>query len=146
VRRFLAHVVKMATQMYLNIAVKNLDNSIAFFKKLGFSFNSKFTDKNATCLVISKEINVMLLTEMFFKSFIKNKKLINAKKECESIIGIHVGNRKEVDTLFSKSIKAGGKKGNNGYDYGWMYGKTFEDLDGHIWEVFYMDIKKMPKG
>ncbi len=134
----------MAKQLYLNIAVKNLPKTMAFFRKLGFSYNMKFTNKNAACLVISKEINVMLLTEKFFKTFVE-KRIINPKKECEAIMGIGVSSRKEVDSMFSKAIAAGGKKGKDGYDYGWMYGKTFEDLDGHIWEVFFMDIKKMPK-
>jgi uncharacterized protein len=134
----------MAKQMYLNIAVKDLKKTMAFFKTLGFSYNMKFTDKNAACLIISKEINVMLLTEKFFKTFVK-KRIINPKKECEAILGLGVSSRKDVDSIYSKAIKAGGKKGNEGYDHGWMYGKTFEDLDGHIWEAFYMDIKKMPK-
>lgn len=136
----------MAKQMYLNIAVKNLPQSMAFFRKLGFSYNMKFTNKNAACLVISKNINVMLLTNKFFKTFVEKKKIVDPKKECEAIMGLAVSSRKEVDSMFSKAIKAGGKKGKDGYDYGWAYGKTFENLDGHIWEVFSMDIKKMPKG
>ena len=134
----------MAKQMFLNIAIKDLAKSVGFFKKLGFTFDKKFTNKDATCMIVGKDIYVMLLTQKFFKTFVK-KRIINPKKECEGIIGIHVGSKKEVDILFSKAIKAGGRKDKEGYDYGWMYGKTFEDLDGHIWEVFYMNVNKMPK-
>jgi len=86
----------------------------------------------------------MLLVEKFFKTFTK-KKIANAHKTAESIIGITAESRKEVDNLLKKALSIGAKPANKPYDHGWMYGASFQDLDGHIWEIFFMDISKMPK-
>ena len=123
----------MAKQIFVNLPVKDLNKTIKFFTKLGFKFNPKFTDENATCMIIGKNIFVMLLVERFFKTFIK-KEIANTSKT------------KEVDEMISKVIKAGGKEAREAQDHGWMYGRAFEDLDGHIWEIFYMDESKMPGG
>lgn len=134
----------MAKQMFLNIPVKNLTASIDFFTKVGFSFNPEFTDENATCMIIGENIFSMLLTEKFFQTFTK-KEISDTSKTIEGIIGIAVESREEVDNIVQKAIGAGGKETRDAYDYGWMYGRTFEDLDGHTWEFFFMDESKAPK-
>ena len=134
----------MPREMYLNLPVKNLGKTIKFFTKVGFKFNKQFTDKNATCMIIGKNIFVMLLVEKFFKTFIK-KKISNAKKNTEALIGIAVGSRKEVDKMVNSAMKAGGKETKKAQDHGWMYTRTFEDLDGHTWEIFYMNMKAFKK-
>ncbi len=134
----------MAKQLFINLPVKDLKKTITFFKKLGFTFNKKFTDKNAACMIIGKDIFAMLITENFFENFTK-KKIADAKKTTEVIVAVSFEQRKDVDRIFNFALKAGGKQFRPTQDMGWMYLKTFEDLDGHIWELFHMDAKKMPK-
>ena len=133
-----------AKQIFVNLPVKNLDKSIEFFTKVGFKFNPQFTDKNATCMIIGENIFAMLLVEDFFKTFIK-KPISDAKKSTEVLLALSVDSRKEADEIAIKAIKAGGTEPRPAQDYGWMYGRSFQDLDGHIWEVFYMDESKRPK-
>ena len=135
----------MAKGIYVNLPVKDLKKSMAFFSKLGFKFNPTFTDKNAACMVIGKNIYSMLLVEKFFKGFTK-RKILNAHKSTEVLIAIEVSSRKAVSDMVSKVVKAGGKTYRKADDHGWMYSHIFCDLDGHQWEPFYMDMKKMPKG
>ncbi len=134
----------MAKQIFVNLPVKNLDKTIEFFTKLGFKFNPQFTDKNATCMIIGKNIFAMLLIEKFFKRFTK-KKIYNAKKNTGAILALSVESRKKVDEMVKKVIAAGGKETRKAEDYGWMYGRAFEDINGHLWEVFYMNESKMPE-
>src|SRR3989338_1602916 len=134
----------MAKQMYLNLPVENLNASIDFFTKLGFEFNPQFTDENATCMIVSDDIYVMLLAKKFFKSFIK-KEIADATKTTEALIGISVESREEVDAMVEAAIDFGGKEPREASDHGWMYNRAFEDLDGHIWEVIYMNEDEMPK-
>ena len=134
----------MVKQIFVNLPVKDLNKTIEFFAKLGFKFNPKFTDKNATCMIVGENIFAMLLVEKLFKTFIK-KEIADAHKTTESIIGITAESRNEVDNLLKKAMSAGAKPANNPYDHGWVYGASFHDLDGHIWEVFYMDESKMPE-
>ena len=134
----------MAKQIYLNLPVKDLNKSIEFFSKLGFSFNPKFTDANATCMNVGENIYVMLLVEKFFQTFTK-KEIANAHKTVESIIGITAESKNDVDKMLKKALSIGAKPANKPYDHGWMYGASFEDLDGHIWEIFFMDESKMPE-
>ena len=133
----------MAKQIFLNLSVKDLQKTIHFFTTLGFTFNPQFTDKNATCMIIGENIFAMLLVEPFFKTFIK-KEIGDAKINTEVILGITAESRMEVDEILQKALKAGGREPREAQDHGWMYGRSFEDLDGHIWEVFYMDLPKMP--
>src|SRR3989344_1630684 len=135
----------MAKQIFVNLPVKDLNKTIKFFTKLGFKFNPKFTDENATCMIIGKNIFVMLLVERFFKTFIK-KEIANASKTTEVLLALTAESREEVDEMISKVIGAGGKETREAQDHGWMYGRAFEDLDWHIWEIFYMDESKMPGG
>ena len=133
----------MSTQIFVNLPVKDLEKSKKFFKKLGYTFNPQFTDKNAACLVISDEIYVMLLVKKFFKSFLRKRELVNAKKSTEAILALSAESKKEVDALLKKAIAAGGKIHRPTEEQGSMYGRSFEDLDGHIWEVFWMDLSQL---
>ncbi|MDZ7626043.1 MAG: VOC family protein [Ignavibacteriaceae bacterium] len=133
----------MSKQIFINLPVKDLKKSISFFKKLGFKFNSQFTDDKAACMIIGENIYSMLLLEKFFKGFTK-KKVADAKKTTEVLIAIDVKSRKDVDRMIKKAVAAGGSLYNKPQDHGWMYGHSFADLDGHQWEVLYMDESKMP--
>jgi len=133
----------METKIFLNLAVKDLNKAISFFTELGFSFNSKFTNDKGTCLIIGPNINVMLLVEEFYKTF-TDKEICNTDTSSEVLISISVETREKVDEMIEKAVKAGGTDYNRANDYGWMYQKTFLDLDGHHWEVFFMDESQIP--
>ena len=108
------------------------------FTKLGFKFNPQFTDKNATCMIISEDIFVMLLVEEFFKTFTK-KEICNTSKNIEAIIALSAESRENVDEMINKAIEAGGTETRKPQDHGWMYDRAFEDIDGHLWEIIYMN-------
>ncbi len=128
----------MATQIFVNLPVKDLAKSVTFFTHLGYSFNPQFTDENATCMIISDEIFVMLLVEPFFKSFTK-KELVDTSKSTEVILCLSAGDKEQVDLLVKKAVEAGGSVPNPKQDQGFMYSHGFQDLDGHLWEIMYMD-------
>lgn len=132
----------MAKQIFVNLPVKVLKKTTAFFSKLGFAFNPQFTDGNAACLVIGENIFAMLLVEKFFKSFTK-KDIIDASGSIEVILAISVESREEVDKMIGNAIEAGGIEPRESQDHGWMYGRSFQDIDGHLWEVFFMDESAM---
>jgi hypothetical protein len=134
----------MARQIYVNLPVKDLKKTIEFFTKLGFTFNPQFTDENATCMIIGEDSFVMLLVEKFFKTFTK-KETCDTSKNTEVIMAITAENREKVDQLINKVIAAGGKESRAPQDHGWMYGRSFEDIDGHLWEVFWMDESAIKK-
>ena len=134
----------MAAKIFVNLPVEDLNKTIKFFTKLGFKFNPQFTDINGTCMIVCENILVMLLVEKFFKTFTK-KEICDAWKSTEVILALAVESRKEVDEMITKAIKAGGKEPREPQDHGWTYGRSFEDINGHIWEVFYMDIGAMPE-
>jgi predicted lactoylglutathione lyase len=129
----------MATKIFVNLPVKDLDKTKNFFSKLGYAFNSQFTDDKAACLVISEDIYAMLLTEPFFKGFIPNKEISDTTKTKEVLIALSTDSKKQVDELIDKAIAAGGKQFREPEDHGFMYSRRFEDLDGHVWEVLWMD-------
>lgn len=128
----------MSQKIFVNLPVKDLNKSIEFFTKLGYTFNPKFTDQNATCMIVSDDIYVMLLTEKFFRTF-TNKEISDAKKSTEVLISLTAENKEAVNQFMAIALDAGGKEPREAQDHGWMYGRSFEDLDGHIWEIFYMD-------
>lgn len=134
----------MPKQIFVNLPVKNLDKSMAFFKALGFKFNAQFTDKTAACMVISDTIFAMLLTHAKFKEFTK-KPIADAKKSTEVLIALSVDSKAHVKRYVEKAMAAGGKQARPAKDHGFMVEHAFEDLDGHIWEVFWMDPKTIPK-
>jgi uncharacterized protein len=127
-----------ANQIFVNLPVKDLNKSIAFFTELGFDFNAQFTDDKATCMVINDNIFVMLLVESFFKTFIK-KDIADASATTEVILALSAKSRGEVDELVHKALAAGGTASNDPIDHGFMYSWSFQDIDGHLWELVYMD-------
>ncbi|GEO09086.1 VOC family protein [Segetibacter aerophilus] len=128
----------MATKIFVNLPVKNLNKSIEFFTKLGYSFNPQFTDEKATCMIIAEDIFVMLLVEPFFKTFVPGE-IADATKSTESIICLSAENREQVDEMVRKAIDAGGSTYKEAQDHGFMYGHGYQDLDGHLWEIMWMD-------
>lgn len=128
----------MASKIFVNLPVKNLNKSIEFFTRLGYRFNQQFTDETATCMIVTDDIFVMLLTEEKFKTFTP-KEICDAKKYAEALVALSVDSRAEVDAMVRKAVAAGGSTYNQPQDHGFMYAHGFQDLDGHIWEVFYMD-------
>lgn len=128
----------MATQIYLNLPVKDLKRSVDFFTALGFSFNPDFTDENATCMIINDNAFVMLLVEGFFKTF-TSKDVADAAGSTEAIMAFSVDTREAVDGTVRKALAAGGSPSQEVQDYGFMYNHSFQDPDGHLWEVMWMD-------
>lgn len=128
----------MNTQIWVNLPVKNLNRSVEFFTKFGYTFNSQFTDENATCMIVGENIFVMLLVEKFFQSFI-DKPISDATKSTEVMMGLSCASRAEVDDMVRKAVAAGGTTPRKPQDHGFMYGHGYEDMDGHIWELFYME-------
>ncbi|MEG3900282.1 MULTISPECIES: VOC family protein [unclassified Microcoleus] len=135
----------MATKIFVNLPVKNLDRSVEFFTKLGFSFNAQFTDETATCMVVSEDIFVMLLTEAKFKEFTPNP-ICDATKSTEVLVCLSSQSREEVDKMIGKAVAAGGTTYNEPKDYGFMYSHGFQDLDGHIWEIMFMEPSAVNQG
>jgi uncharacterized protein len=128
----------MNKQIFVNLPVKNLEKSKAFFSALGYTFNPQFTDQNAACMIISEDsIYAMLLAEDFFKTFTA-KPIAQAHEVTEVLNCLSCESRQEVDGLVAKAIAAGGKAPRAPQDHGFMYAHGFEDLDGHIWELAYM--------
>lgn len=114
-----------------------------FFSHLGFTFNPQFTDENAACMIMGENIFAMLLTHEFFKGFTK-KEIADATKTTEVLIAFDAQSRQEVDDLVRKATEAGGSVYAEAADHGWMYQHSFADLDGHQWELAYMDMSLLP--
>ena len=131
-------------KIFLNLPVRDLDRSVEFFTKLGFEFEPRMTDKNATAMIVSDEAFVMLLVEDFFKTFTK-KSIADATKQTEAIIALSADSKQEVDQLADAAERAGAKPGNEPDDKGFMYTRSFQDPDGHLWEVFWMDPSAVPQ-
>jgi predicted lactoylglutathione lyase len=133
----------MARKIFVNLPIKDMGRSQAFFRALGFSFNPQFTNEQGACMVIAEDSFVMLLVEPFFKTFIK-KPISDAKKSTEVLVCLSCESRGEVDDLVKKALASGGTAPNAPQDHGFMYGHGFEDLDGHLWEVMWMDPAAAP--
>jgi predicted lactoylglutathione lyase len=135
----------MAKRIFINLPVKDLSKSMDFFSQLGFSFNDQFTDEKAACMIIcDNSIYAMLITEPFFKTFTK-KNISDAKTSTEVLLALDANSRKEVDEMVNKAVAAGGSTYMGPQDHGWMYGHSFADLDGHQWEILYMDESAVPE-
>jgi predicted lactoylglutathione lyase len=128
----------VTTKIFVNLPAKDLNKTIEFFTKLGFKFNPQFTDENATCMIVGEDIFVMLLVEKFFKTFTK-KEICDTSKNTEVIVALSVEGREKVDQMINRAIEAGGRESREPQDHEWMYGRSFEDINGHIWEIIYMD-------
>jgi predicted lactoylglutathione lyase len=130
----------MARKIFVNLAVRDLEKSKEFFSALGFGFNAQFTDDKAACMIISDEAFVMLLAEPFFQGFTK-RELCDTSRANEALLALSCESRAEVDQIVRKAIDAGGSHAMDPMDQGFMYGWSFYDLDGHHWEVLWMDPK-----
>jgi predicted lactoylglutathione lyase len=127
----------MATKIFVNLPVKSLDKSVEFFTSLGFTFNPNFTDETATCMIVSDDIFVMLLTREKFKTFTP-KTVCDATQATEVLVCLSLDGREEVDGMVRKAVAAGGTTYNEPQDHGFMYQHGFQDLDGHLWELVHM--------
>jgi uncharacterized protein len=128
----------MATQIFVNLPVKDLKRSVNFFTALGYRFNPQFTNENATCMIVGENIFVMLLVESFFKTFTK-KAICDATKSTEVLVCLSCDSRAEVDGLVKKAVAAGSTTPAAAQDHGFMYQHGYQDLDGHLWELVYME-------
>lgn len=135
----------MARKIFVNLAVEDLDKSVEFFTKLGFTFDPRFTDESATCMIVSDEAFVMLLAESRFKDFTK-KQLADPTTHTEAILAFSAESRAQVDELADKALESGGSPANDPMDHGFMYGRSFDDPDGHLWEVMWMDPAALEQG
>lgn len=133
----------MKPNIFINLPVKNLPASMAFYESAGFTLNPDFSDQTAVCMVFSEEINVMLLNHDKFNEFI-TKPIADSHDSKAAIFALELDSNASVDATMQKVLAAGGNEPNDARDYGFMYQRTFEDLDGHLWEVFYMDMSVFP--
>lgn len=133
----------MAKKIFINLPIADLQKAMTFYTEIGFTNNPQFTDETAACMVLTEEIYVMLLTHPKFKEFTK-KEIGNAFTTASVINSLSVDSVDEVNTMAEKALLAGGKETNEPKDYGFMQQRSFQDLDGHLWEVLYMDVTKFP--
>lgn len=130
---------------FINFPVKDLKQTMDFFAQLGFTFNPQFTDDNAACMIINDNTFAMLLVESHFKNF-TDKEIIDATKSVEVLIALQADSKEEVDEVVNKAIAAGGSPASDPKDYGFMYQWSFQDLNGHVWELNYMDPSFVQEG
>lgn len=134
----------MSRQTFINLPVKDLARSTAFFTTVGFSFDPQFTDDNATRMIVSDDTSVMLAVERFFKGFITPQDIADTSTSREVIVGLSADSREQVDDLVGKAIKAGAQDLGGPQDDSFMYMRGFQDLDGHQWSFIYMDMSAVP--
>lgn len=130
------------TQLFVNLPVKHLDRAVKFYTELGYAFNAQFTDENATCMIVNDTTCVMLLVEPYFQTF-TSKSIVDASRQVQTLLAVTLPDRAQVDALVDQAVAAGAK-GHPPKDYGFMYQRSYDDLDGHTWEVFYMNPDAMP--
>lgn len=130
---------------FINLPVADLDASVAFFTKLGFSFDERFTDDTATMMIVSEQTSVMLLTHERFTQF-TSKQICDTATHTELLLGISAEDRQAVDALVDTALDVGATAAREPQDHGFMYGRSFEDLDGHTWEVIWMDVEAATDG
>lgn len=133
----------MGTKIFVNLPVKNLDKSKAFFIDIGFKINQQFTDNTAACIVITEEIYAMILTYEKFKEF-THKEIVDANKATEVLTCLSFDTKEKVHELVDNAIAAGATETRAPQDYGFMIGRSFNDPDGHIWEIIWMDPAGIP--
>jgi uncharacterized protein len=134
----------MAKKIFINLPVTDLQKAMTFYTGIGFVNNPMFTDETAACMTLTEEIYVMLLTHAKFNEFTK-KEIANTSKTAAVINSLSVDSNNEVNEMITKAIEAGGNESNEPKDFGFMQQRSFEDLDGHLWEVLYMDMSKFPQ-
>ncbi len=130
-------------KIFVNLAVEDLERAVAFYTKLDFSFDERFIDETATCMIVSEEAFVMLLTKQRFRDFTA-KEIADSAGETEAIISLSAESREAVDQFVHKALEAGGRPAKEPMDMGNMYGWSFQDPDGHLWEVVWMDTSAIP--
>jgi predicted lactoylglutathione lyase len=133
----------MATKIFINLPVEDLNKSVAFFSNLGYNFNPQFTDEKAACMIISDSIFAMLMVKDYFKSYTK-KQVSDAKSFTEVLIALDANSKDEVQQIVAKASASGATIYSEPQDHGWMYQHSFADLDGHQWEFVYMDMSQLP--
>jgi uncharacterized protein len=133
----------MVKQIFINLAVNDLQKSVDFYSALGFTLNPQFSDDSGKCMAWSENIFVMILTHEKFRSF-ATKPLADNKSNLAGLFSLPVGSVDEVNSILANGLKAGGTEPHEMRDYGFMQQRTIEDLDGHTWEMFYMDLSKFP--
>jgi uncharacterized protein len=135
----------MIKEFWINLPVKDINKSKEFFTKLGFTLNPRFSnsDEMAGLIIGDKNVIVNLFPESTFKNFTRNE-IADPKQATEILLSIDAGSREEVDEMVNKAVKAGGTISSEPGGQGWMYGCVFADLDGHRWNVLYMDMSNMP--
>jgi predicted lactoylglutathione lyase len=125
-------------QLYVNLAVDDLERSVAFFTTLGFSFEPRYTDETATCMIVGEDAFVMLVTKSKFSEFTK-KPVVDASNQTEVLLAFSAASREGVDELTDAALASGGSAASDPIDHGFMYSRSFQDPDGHVWEVVWMD-------
>jgi uncharacterized protein len=132
------------SQIFLNLPVKNLDASMNFYANMGFSNNPQFSDESAKCMVFSEHIFVMIMTHERFATF-TTKPITDVSKTISALLSISVESLERVNEIVDSAVKVGGVEPVEPKDYGFMQQRTVEDLDGHTWEIFFMDMSKFPQ-
>jgi predicted lactoylglutathione lyase len=135
----------MATKIFVNLPVRDLRRSVGFFTKLGYKFNPQFTDETAACMIVSEDIFVMLLTREKFKEFTPMA-ICDATKSTEVLVCLSCESRDQVNDMVGKAVASGGTKYAESKDHGFVYQHGFQDLDGHIWELIYMEPSAIKQG
>lgn len=135
----------MEKQLFVNLAVLDVEKSMNWYQSIGFENNPQFSDESAKCMVWSEHIYVMLLSHEKFQSF-TSKPIADTKSSIAGLFSLSLGSNEEVDSMMAAGLNAGGMEPNEARDYGFMYQRTLEDFDGHTWEIFFMDMSKAPQG
>lgn len=133
-----------ARKLFVNLPIRNLKRSVEFFTKLGFTFNQQFTDATTTCMIVSEEAYFMLLEDSRFKDF-TTRQICDSRTHTEAMLAVNANSRDEVDDFVNKALAAGGTPAMPKMDMGFMYGWSFYDIDGHHWEVMWMDPSHIQK-
>lgn len=135
----------MPRMIFVNLPVSDLGRSVEFFSALGFRFDERFTDETATCMVISDTIYAMLLIEARFTE-LSSRAVLDTSLGSEVLIALSYDSRDEVDELCDRALAAGGVESHPAQDHGFMYQRSFQDPDGHVWEIFNMDMSAIEEG
>ncbi len=135
--------MQTAKRIFVNLPVSNLTRSVDFFSELGFAFDDQFAGDHAACMIIGENMFAMLLVEEYFKRFIPRKEIADSEESAEVVVALSVDCRDEVDCTLDKAVAAGGSECRDATDAGWMYGRAFQDPDGHVWEIFSVDRSRM---
>lgn len=133
----------MASMIFVNVPIRDLAASMAYYKALGFEHNPDFTDETAACIVISDTIFVMLLTHAKFKEF-SSRPIPDPKEQTGALYALSCDSREAVDAIAEAGLKAGGAEYRPAQDLGFMYSRAIADIDGHVWEYVWMDMNGMP--